>query len=431
MSPNTYSLVSVSAREEKRGVDVTFANAQHRLTKFYSFFPSFYLPHTSTTPFESLLHAQLMERHQLVSHPKSLQVMSGTWGDLKKIAQKIYALTHYFPLLIEPERQFLLTQNWRYFQTFDEKLSPLSIAFEETKMEGLAEGMLQTLKELQGHNSILAHQLTQRAIKSHELFVPLTDVPEDLEEALELLLDNHFFKTQTPTPVQTAPKMDRNTWNVEKRNKANQVVWKTPLNNEGNCSCCQPCSPFEAHVQLGSEIDARVTQDGVYIHTNDSLRSQTYHENHSEKEKRIQRAREWGLSTTPMGPLWRGEKITLSLTEARHAHENGLVTLSFDPSKAVWKCKNQPEQLLHQLHTYLFQRLQHHAQTQTELVQPYLTQYQLAYTMYARQNPVVQLHSSGEKTLQEWMGKTPCHLQCGETKWRDTRFTQRLSGALE
>lgn len=430
MTPNTFSLVSVSTREDKRGVDVTFANEQRKQLKFYSFFPSFYLPHTSTNAFEQLLNEHIEERHQIISHPKSIQVIAGTWNDLKQIAHHIHTLTNYYPSLIEPERQFLLTQKWNYFQTFDEKLNPLPQAFSETKIEGMAEGVIKTLKQIHTHNPNLENQLTQKMVLAHELAIPLSDVPMTSEEQMEIVLENHFFNHQQPAPLNKGEKLNRSTWNVGQRDKISMQTWNMSLENESQCTCCVPTSLVDSHVQVGSEIACTIVQDGVYLHTLDDGRSQNYHATHAQKEKRILRAKEWGLHVLPMGPFWRNETISLSLNEAKQAHEQGLVKMHVDPASMKWKCR-KTEPVLGQLHARLKQKEEWHSAQQTKITQPYLTQYQLAYTLHTQQNPLVQIHAQGSKLVREWTQKLPLYLQTGETPWRDTQLAKQWVASVE
>ncbi len=431
MTPNTFSLVSVSTREEKRGVDVTFSNEQRKQLKFYPFFPSFYLPHTSTNAFEKLLNEHIEERHQLVSHSKSVQVIAGTWEDLKKIAHQIHQLTNYFPSLIEPERQFLLTQKWKYFQSFDVHLSPLQEAFRETKVEGMAEGVLKTLKQVHVHNPSLENQLAKRMVLSHELGIPLSDVDELTPEMqMETLLENHFFTLHLAAPLHRGEKLDRGNWNVEQRTRSTMHTWSMSTEGEGRCACCVPTSLAEAHVQGGSEIECVVEQDGVYIHTLDEKRSQAFHDTHPQKEKRFARAREWGLHIIPIGPLWRGEKITLALNEAKQAHEQGLVRMNFSAEKMRWSCR-KTGLALSQLQAQLTQREHFHSAQQNALIQPYLNQYQLAYTLHTPKEPLVNIHSIGGKLYREWGDKLPLHLQTGETSWRDAHMIPQWKASLE
>lgn len=407
---------------------MTFANDQQRILKQYPFFPSFYLPHTSTNTFEQLLKAQQMERHQILSHPQSIQIIASTFDDLKKIAQKIHAQTHYYPVLIEPERQFLLMQNWRYFQSFDTKLNPLPHSFDNTKMEGIAEGIHATLQGLHTHNPSMANTLVQRIVLSHELFLPPSDVTFSLAEQVETLLENHFFVSHIPKPIHSAKPIDQN-WNQGTRDQAMQLIWKTPLGNEGNCECCKPRSMVESHIHASTRIPCTITQDGVYIHTNDEHTSNQYHATNPNKERRIARAKEFGLPTIPMGPFSRNQSIMLPLNEAIQGTKDGIITLSFSPTHALWSCKNKSF-AMQRLHAQLNERMLAHSRVQNALIQPYLTQYQLAYTQHAGKNPVIKLHSQAEKNLREWTLNLPRHILYQETAWRDPQLTDRITAGI-
>lgn len=431
MSPNTYSLVSVSARPDKRSIHATFANTQKKVLKQYPFFPSFYLPRTSTTVFETLLRAQPASlRHQVMGHPKSIQVLAGTWEDLKQLAQRLYAQTGYFPSLIEPERQFLLAQNWNYFQAFDEKLTPLNEAYLDALIPGLAENVHPTLRALRTHKPEMEKNLTQRMVLSHELSIPYTDVPLAQAEQLEILLSNALFALQMPAPHTKGSAVNTSTWSMEQRTRANALVFHTPLTEtEGKCACCAPTSIFHQNVHAGSLIDARATQDGVYIHTNHAGLSGTYHEKNPGKEKRLARAQEWGLSTLPIGPLRRGEKIALPLREAIEGQRQGILDTDQPPGAATWTCRKEPL-ALEQLKGQLDRRIALHTNLHGQLVQPYLRQYQLAYTLHTTQDPRVGLHQATEKTLKEWANALPLHLLRGETVWRGAGYTALIQAGI-
>jgi hypothetical protein len=251
-----------------------------------------------------------------------------------------------------------------------------------------------------------------------------------LEMQIETLLENHFFTLHLAAPLHKGETLDRGNWNVEQRTRALNYTWNVSTEGEGSCTCCVPTSLAEAHVQGGSEIECIVEQDGVYLHTLDEKRSQAFHDTHLQKEKRFARAREWGLHIIPIGPLWRGEKIVLALNEAKQAHEQGLVRMNFSAEKMRWSCRKTGLAMT-QLHAQLIQREQFHATRQNALVQPYLNQYQLAYTLHTPKEPLVNIHSLGGKLYQEWTGKLPLHLQTGETAWRDSYMIPQWKATLE
>ncbi len=426
MHPNAYSLVSVCTRPEKGKVDVTFANTSKKVTKSYSFFPSLYLPHTSTTLFEELV-SQTNEKIQLVHHPDTIQVIAPNWIELKKIALRIHSQTNYFPLLIEPERQFLLTQNWRYFQTFDEKLNPTKEAFAETKIEGLIENLHVTLNGLANHNPGIEKQWRQRVALSHELFLPYHDVPLNTSQQLETWMNNHFFSRQTPLPIQKGNPISMENWTFEKREKTKKRVQETPLTQTKNCSCCIPQTILEKHIHPGSVVTITPTMDGIYLPTQNEKRSRTYHENNPNQENRIERAREFGLPNLPIGPLHRNKKIELPLEEALQAQKQKIVTISYETSQLTWNC-HHTENETQKLFTALEKREHEHAQIHAMLVQPYLNRYQLAYTIHAQHQAPIRLHETAQKQVSIWKEELPNQLLAGTTAWRNTSFTTLLAG---
>ena len=430
MSPNTYSLTAVSARDERKTIDVTFTNTQSKKIKPFPFFPSFYLPRTSTTPFEKILETISRPPLQTISHDYSTQVICGTWGELKQVAQHIHTSTNYFPQLIEPERQFLLTQGWRYFQTFDANLSPLNEAFSDTPIPGLAEPLYATLNGARAHNPKLEQELRERMVVSHELFLPYTDAPLSQHEQLETLLSNHLFTQHTPLPLQKGSFPTASTWSHAQRTRANELFSQTPFGiTEGKCACCKPTNLFHASLHEGSTAHTRVTQDGVYIHTNNATQSNEYHETHAGKEKRLARQKEFGLYTIPIGPLYRNETISLSLNEARNEIKQGTLSGEIDLTHAYWKCAKQPF-VLEKIRQSLSARAQMHDARQNTLTQPYLTQFQLAYTTQVQKDPLVQLHTLAARRTAEWSLNLATHLIHHSTPWREATHSNLLEKAV-
>jgi hypothetical protein len=429
MSPNTYSLTAVSAREERQTIDVTFTNTQTKKIKPYPFFPSFYLPRTSTTPFEKILESITKPPLQMIAHENSTQVICKTWSELKQVAQYIHTNTCYFPMLIEPERQFLLTQKWRYFQTFDEKLSPLNTAFQDAPIPGLAEPLHATLNGARLHNPKIEQELRERMVGSHELFLPYTDTPISLHEQVETLLSNHMFASRAAIPLKRGNFTTTSTWSHAQRTRANELFSQTPTQGEGKCSCCLPTNLFHASLQDGSMVDARVIQDGVYIHTHNQSQSNEYHDTHAGKEKRLKRQHEFGLSTIPIGPLFRNEKISLSLNEARNEVKQGTLAAEINLTHAYWKCSKQPF-MFEKIRQSLSARAQMHDAQQNMLTQPYLTQFQLAYTTHVQKDPLVQLHTLAARRTKEWAANLSTHLIFHPTAWREATHSNLLEKAI-
>ncbi len=429
MSPHTFSLVAVSARDERKTIDVTFTNNSQKKTKPFPFFPSFYLPRTSTTPFEKILETISKPPLQTIPHPHSTQVMCGTWGELKNVAQQVHTSTNYFPQLIEPERQFLLTQNWRYFQTFDEKLSPLNEAFMDTLIPGFVEPLYTTLNGARAHNPKIEQELRERMVASHELFLPYTDAPISSNEQIEMILNNYMFANHRATPLQKGNFTTTSMWSHAQRTRANEIFSQTPIQGEGKCECCKPTNLFYASLQDGSIVDTRVTQDGVYIHTNNITQGNDYHEAHAGKEKRLARQREFGLSTIPIGPLFRNEKISLSLNEARNEIKQGTLAAEINLTNAYWKCAKQPF-VFDKIRQSLAARAQLHDVQQNALTQPYLTQFQLAYTSQVQKDPLVQLHTLAARRTKDWELNLANHLIFHPTEWREATHAQLLEKAI-
>lgn len=426
MHPNAYSLVHAAAAIDKPAINVVFSTPTKRVTKQYPFFPSLYLPRTSTNLFETILQSSSFPKHQCIAHAQSLQIIARDFAELKKIAFAIFAQTNYLPLLIEPERQFLLTQKWKYFQAFDEQFKPLPFSFTDAQLQGFVEPIYATLKSLHTHNPKMQTEWNERMTCAHELLHPITEKLLTLNEKVEMGLDNALFLRQIPLPFEVAQPIETIKWSVAQREEAKKRILEKPLQAEGKCSCCVPRSFMEAHVLPHSMVKATTTQDGLYIHTQHAQLSNEYHHATPGKEKREARAKEYGLAHYPIGPLSRNQTITLPLQEAIQEMRTGNVKIAFSASNATWKCRNETPFALQAAHQSMQQRAHIHAQQQNALLQPYMTQFQLYYTQFAAQDPRVQLHVQAEKLAQQVHENMAWHLIRGETKWRSKELAEGL-----
>ena len=218
-------------------------------------------------------------------------------------------------------------------------------------------------------------------------------------------------------------------WNMGKRDKANQLAFSTPLELEGRCACCQPKTALQNNLLPGSFIRATATQDGVYVHSTHEPTSQHFHTQNNGKEKRLARAKEFGLSILPIGPLFRGNTLLLPITDALQGQAQGILSIDMQPDQAAWKCKSTPF-ALEQVWQKIQQRILQHSSMQTILVQPYLTQYRLAYTSHVQADPRVNLYSGAQKQLEEWSGDLGHHLLRGTTRWRSPRYASLVGAGI-
>ncbi|MEK6821309.1 MAG: hypothetical protein AABY11_02840 [archaeon] len=134
--------------------------------------------------------------------------------------------------------------------------------------------------------------------------------------------------------------------------------------------------------------------------------------------------------TPPLGPFFRGEKIILPLQEAREAHENGLGKIDCPPTQTKWYCRNQ-KNTLQELRDTLKERYRLHDTRKQVALQPYVSQYQLAYTLHEWKSPEIALREKGTHLLHEWEASLPLHLQNNPTRWRSGEWAHALENSAE
>lgn len=415
MTPKEYALVSLQYGEEQKSIRAQFASPDKKITQKYSFFPSFFLPKKEV--FRELLENE-KEKHQIIQRENSYQLTAGTWSGLKKIGNNLYRQTHYYPSMIEPERQFLLLQKWKYFQSFDENQKPLTQNFQNTLIPYFCETIHETITQMSEHNPKLSKKIREQIILSHELCIPLTKTEFTQEEQLEILLDNFMFQEGQYVPKEKTKKIELSHFSIGERKKIAENVWNSPLSEEGKCECCKPKNPLEKNVHPSSLIRATATQDGVYIHTSNPVISSEYHQKNQNKEKREKRKKEFGLHQIPIGPLQRGEKIYIPLQEALTEQENGTISIQFEEEKAMWNC-NQKKFILQKMNQSIQKQIQKHTLQQNEYTQPYLIKHGLAYTIMVQKDPIIQLSQNAQTITTQWHNQLPLHILQGKTKWTD------------
>ena len=247
---------------------------------------------------------------------------------------------------------------------------------------------------------------------------------------MELFLENAFFSATLAAPYPEQKPLDTSTQTHATREKLKEMVWKSPIDGEGNCACCIPRSVVEKHVHPGSIVRAKSEYDGVYIPLSHKGLSETYDAAHPrEHTKRERRKKELGIQILPLGPLAREESVELPLHDALVAQKEGWVSVRMDSPRMAWECRTHAY-FLSQLRTQLEQRIQLHAGAHAAYIQPYLQQYQLAYTIHSRNDPLVLLHGASKTLLESMANGLGWHLIAGSTRWRSERGRGLLEGLM-
>ena len=115
-------LTNITYFEQKHEVLVEFSSESRKLIKRYKFFPFVLLPNNieKNKLVDLILHSGF-KNFSVEEENDKLVLKTILFSDLKKICNSIAIQTNNFPVVLSPERTFLLKQNWSFFDAFEEK----------------------------------------------------------------------------------------------------------------------------------------------------------------------------------------------------------------------------------------------------------------------------------------------------------------------
>ncbi len=119
-APTQYWLTAAQYLEEKRAVLVSFSQLGLRRTIRLPFFPFFFV--NKKTVGRQLLDEVLSsydKRKFIVKEEKhAFKVTAATFKDLNCLANLVFTSINFIPVVLPPERLFLLEKGWSYFDCF-------------------------------------------------------------------------------------------------------------------------------------------------------------------------------------------------------------------------------------------------------------------------------------------------------------------------
>jgi len=198
-------LTKVTYFENKHEVLVEFSSESRKLVKRFRFFPYVLLPNTIEKEklVDLILHSGF-KGFNIEEEEGKLVLKTISFSDLKKICNSIAILVGKLPIVLEPQRAFLLEKNWSFFDAFEEKDEMLFKAdFGKEKLNKAFWNKFDLGFMLTGEvsfnqalklNKDDALFLVELASWSNTLSVPLNKVPKSINEKVELFLEIFFLK---------------------------------------------------------------------------------------------------------------------------------------------------------------------------------------------------------------------------------------------
>jgi hypothetical protein len=358
MTPNTLYLTKVHYIEEKRRILAVFSNCKEKRSKSFSFFPSFFLgKRIPLKELGSILSNYNPQKFRLREKPRAFQITASTFTDLKCLANLCLEAFGQRPLLVEPERQFLIERGWSYFdpfQFFQEKpVKSNNEAFPETRIDSLPEPLPATIQQLLTQNRQNALDFMRGIALSKVLKLPAESLPQNSLLEMETLFENLFFKNGLAAPAESQGSLAKSPGKRLHCPDAIEMdfseLWPllltVPFYNLGfdsiDCNCCTPKSAFESNILPHSTARARFLSEGFYFESMVPGYARRFHATNPLGENRMRVMREFYLNYIPVGPFHRGQEAELLLCDALDLCGKGNAGL-LDTAQLHWFClKNE------------------------------------------------------------------------------------------
>jgi len=293
------------------------------------------------------------QKFRVKEKPGAFEITASTFTDLKRLANLCLNAFGKRPLMVEPERQLLLGQDWSYFDAF-RFFQGKPVKSNALRMPDLAPGLLpapvsEFLPELLEQNRQTALDLLGGIALSNVLRLPAENLPRNSFLETEAFLENIAFKngiaitpcsslgyskaTNTKPIAGNGIEMDfSQLW---------PVLLTMPFYNLGfvsvDCECCRPTGIFDRNVLPNSRVSCSFTSEGFYFQSMVGAFAENFHATVPLKENRVRIMNEFYLNYVPIGPFKRGQRAELLLCDALKLCDSGKAEL-VDAKKMHWFC---------------------------------------------------------------------------------------------
>jgi len=354
-----YFLTKSVYLNEKRRICLEFSNEKEKKSFSFPFVPYFYLSLeglNKKTLFDLInLYDRKRFRTKLLKN-NILKITALNFTELKKLYTLIISSTKLNPLLLSPERQFLIERDWSYFDCFkaggDSLKKINSFTIPKINLFGLQEDLELFLKGLMKEERESAVKIIESIILSNILSVPFTELPAKKEAVAEKFFEKIFFRNSFALNKGSFLKTPRNKFNAPKGVYENvteldfssvfSMLMTFPFFNTGfeamNCSCCKPRELTSSNISPSSLAEVKFLFDGIYFESLFKEWAYIMDSFFPGKEKRERMKREWCLDSIPLGPFHKDQVARVPLIDAVQLVEKNQAVILED-HYLVWFCR--------------------------------------------------------------------------------------------
>ncbi len=361
-----FYLTNVSFNEAKHEVLVEFSNKFEKFVMREKFFPFILLSHFGDK--EKLIELILsfgFKGFSLEEEGDLFCLKALTFSDLKKIGNALALNTSKYPIILSPERSFLVSKNWSYFDAFERidnllfKLNPKSDSYQKGVVQKNIDFGFFLTKSISFNEALNSSEeevrfLVDSAAWSNLLLVPITRVPKSINDKLELFLENIFFKHGELISFDSGgavyssngfePLGGRETFSKIDFSSIWAELFSKNFFNIGpetkNCSCCKPFVLEAKNLLPSSMIKVKFGEDNVYYESSSDSFAVSFHNSHPFKGERLMKKKEFFLSSFPIGPFFNGDKVLVPLMDAKRLIDEKKAVLVLSSSEDLVKSVN-------------------------------------------------------------------------------------------
>jgi len=356
-----FFLESACYNEGSRQVVVKFSNNEKSELVRQSFFPHFYLSINSKKEFlllNELLRAIGTKNLKLQRiKDKNFRVKAVSFSELREFHSLLCASMSMRPLLLKPERQFLIEKSWSYFDSFAlvesnaEKVN--EFCFPEIELDFLPSKLKEFVSGLLLSDNTAAKKLLESIALSNLLCLHVTELPKNDAESNDALLEKIYFKHGIAFNERKnlffGSEFEKKKFYESKSIKceldfshALSTLLCFPFFNVGidsiDCDCCKPESLEAKNLSPNSLIEVKFLSDGLYFESMNPYYSSAIHNCLEGRQKRIKIKQEWFLNSIPLGPFYRNQVLRVPLCDMPPLiHKNQAVIMQ--DHELHWFCR--------------------------------------------------------------------------------------------
>ncbi|MEI7961001.1 MAG: hypothetical protein WCI04_01580 [archaeon] len=339
---DVFYLTKVSYNEAKHEMLVEFSNSKSRIVERHRFFPfTLFSNIIEKDKLQDLLLSAGFKGFSLEDENNLICLKALSFSDLKKISNSLVVFINKKPLVLEPERAFLISKNWSYLDSFEKqsnklyKVSPLEKATVESFVHSLDLGFFLT-KEIPFSEALRVNEsdalfLVDLAAWSNILSLPIDKVPKEVHEKAEVFLENIFFKHgellsfNSQEKIYTKSGFEPLGFGDPLSKIDFSPVWASLFSNNffnigpetRNCSCCVPVVLEANNLLPSSLIKVRFLDDNIFYESFSESFSFDFHNSNPAKDARVSKKKEFFLSSFPIGPFFKNDSALVPLMDAK------------------------------------------------------------------------------------------------------------------